>query len=134
MSTAAPAISEKSRGQRFQRATTLQAKFKYLAPVARDEVRNKIHSTTICGSEVHYYTHFCNVSIQVREPLCLGHEAAGEVVAVGSGASQVNPDFKAGDIVALECVVPCGHCEYCRFGRYNISPAVRFRSSGSKEM
>lgn len=132
MSTTTTATSEKSRGQYLQKAKTLQTVSTDLTPLPSDEVRIAIRSTTICGSDVHYYTHFCNGSIQVQEPLCLGHEAAGEVVAVGSGASQANPDLKVGDIVALECGVPCGQCDYCSSGRYNICPALRFRSSGSK--
>lgn len=132
MSTTTAATSEKSRGQYLQKARTLQVASKDLPPLNSDEVRIAIRSTTICGSDVHYYSHFCNGTIQVREPLCLGHEAAGEVVAVGSVASQANPDLKAGDVVALECGVPCGQCDYCSGGRYNICPALRFRSSGSK--
>lgn len=132
MPTTTAATPEKSRGQYLHKARTLQAASTDLMPLASDEIRVAIRSTTICGSDVHYYTHFCNGSIQVREPLCLGHEAAGEVVAVGSTVSQENPDLKAGDIVALECGVPCGQCDYCSSGRYNICPALRFRSSGSK--
>lgn len=132
MSTTTAATSAKSRGQYLQKAKTLGTASIDLTPLASEEVRVAIRSTTICGSDVHYYTHFCNGSIQVREPLCLGHEAAGEVVAVGSGVPQANPYLKAGDMVALECGVPCGQCDYCRGGRYNICPALRFRSSGSK--
>lgn len=132
MSTTTTATSEKSRGQYLHKAKTLEAASIDLTPLASDEVRVAIRSTTICGSDVHYYTHFCNGSIQVREPLCLGHEAAGEVVAVGPGVPQADPDLRAGDTVALECGVPCGRCDYCRGGRYNICPALRFRSSGSR--
>lgn len=132
MSTTDTTTYEKSRGQYLQKAKTLQTASTDLSPLASDEVRVAIRSTTICGSDVHYYTHFCNGSIHVREPLCLGHEAAGEIVAVGSDVSQANPDLKAGDFVALECGVPCGQCGYCSNGRYNICPALRFRSSGSK--
>lgn len=132
MSTTDSTTYEKSRGQFLRKAKTLQTASTDLSPLASDEVRVAIRSTTICGSDVHYYTHFCNGSIQVREPLCLGHEAAGEIVAVGSDVCQANPDLKAGDFVALECGVSCGQCDYCSNGRYNICPALRFRSSGSK--
>ena len=132
MSTRTITCAEKSRGQYLHEAKALKLESRELVVLASDEIRIAIRSTTICGSDVHYYTHFCNGSIQVREALCLGHEAAGQVVAVGSKASQASPSLKVGDAVALECGVPCGQCAHCRSGRYNICPDLRFRSSGSK--
>ncbi|OBT71802.1 hypothetical protein VF21_09337 [Pseudogymnoascus sp. 05NY08] len=132
MSNSTIISSEKSRGQYLHEAKALKLESRELASLASDEVRIAIRSTTICGSDVHYYTHFCNGSIQVREALCLGHEAAGQVVAVGTLASQARPGLKVGDTVALECGVPCKQCAHCRSGRYNICPDLRFRSSGSK--
>ena len=55
----------------------------------------------------------------------MGHESAGVIIAVGSGVTNV----KAGDKVALEVGLPCGQCERCREGRYNICKGVKFRSS-----
>lgn len=46
-------------------------------------------------------------------PMALGHEAAGEVVAVGSG----DHGFAAGDHVALAFVPACGECRFCAAGR-----------------
>ncbi|EPE08050.1 sorbitol dehydrogenase [Ophiostoma piceae UAMH 11346] len=122
--------TETSRGQYLQQPKSLKLEARSLEPLAADSVRIAIRSTTICGSDVHYYTHFANGSIQVKEALCLGHESAGQIVAVGSGVS----DYTVGDSVALECGVPCSkpECAHCRSGRYNICPALRFRSSGSK--
>ncbi|RPA98361.1 GroES-like protein [Choiromyces venosus 120613-1] len=91
------------------------------------ELQIEIKSTTLCGSDLHYYTHYRNGDIHVREPLVLGHEASGIVIAVGSGE---NGKWKVGDRVALEVGVPCGDCAECLCGRYNICAAVRFRSSG----
>ncbi|KIV99419.1 uncharacterized protein PV09_08957 [Verruconis gallopava] len=93
------------------------------------DVQVQLRSVTLCGSDVHYHRHYRNGSIQVREPLCLGHEAAGIVTAVGSS---VRSDLKVGDAVALECGIPCGACDLCHNGRYNVCPQLRFRSSGSK--
>ena len=132
MSTVAIAAVEKSRGQYLHEARALKLETRELAHLASDEIRISIRSTTICGSDAHYYTHFRNGSIQVLEALCLGHEAAGQVVAVGSKVSQAGSNLKVGDAVALECGVPCGACVLCRSGRYNICPELRFRSSASK--
>jgi alcohol dehydrogenase len=46
-------------------------------------------------------------------PMVLGHEAAGEVVQCGSGAS----GFAAGDRVVFSFVPSCGHCTPCAAGR-----------------
>ena len=89
------------------------------------ELQVAIKATGLCGSDLHYYQHYRNGDLQVREPLCLGHESAGQVVAVGS---QVD-GFSVGDRVALEVGIPCGRCERCLEGRYNICPHLRFRSS-----
>jgi Zn-dependent alcohol dehydrogenase len=46
-------------------------------------------------------------------PMALGHEAAGEVVAAGSGDSA----FSEGDRVVLAFVPACGRCHFCLLGR-----------------
>jgi threonine dehydrogenase-like Zn-dependent dehydrogenase len=53
------------------------------APSA-NEVQVAIHSTGLCGSDLHYYNHNRNGDILVREPLTLGHESSGIVTAIGS--------------------------------------------------
>ncbi|PPJ53620.1 hypothetical protein CBER1_00862 [Cercospora berteroae] len=95
------------------------------APEA-NEVQIRIASTGLCGSDLHYYSHFRNGDILVREPLSLGHESSGIVAAVGSAVT----NFQPGDRVALEVGLPCEKCQRCQEGRYNICPNVRFRSSG----
>lgn len=89
------------------------------------ELQIAIKATGLCGSDLHYYQHYRNGDIQVREPLCLGHESAGVVVDLGS---QVD-GFNVGDRVALEVGLPCGACERCGEGRYNICQQLKFRSS-----
>ena len=37
----------------------------------------------ICGSDLHYYRHGGFGTVRVREPMTLGHEIAGVVVALG---------------------------------------------------
>ena len=81
--------------------------------------------TGICGSDLHYYQHFRNGDIQVREPMSLGHESAGVIVAIGNAVSSLH----VGDVVALEVGVPCGSCDRCAENRYNICAGMRFRSS-----
>jgi L-iditol 2-dehydrogenase len=98
---------------------------RHLPPPNADEVTVAVQSTSICGSDLHYYSHYRNGDIIVREPMTLGHESAGIVTALGSGISHL----KIGDKVALEVGEPCGECALCKEGRYNICKGLRFRSS-----
>ncbi|KAI5370831.1 Putative alcohol dehydrogenase, zinc-type, GroES-like superfamily, NAD(P)-binding domain superfamily [Septoria linicola] len=107
-------------------AKDLRVESRTVSPPEADEVQIRIASTGLCGSDLHYYSHFRNGDILVREPLSLGHESSGVITAVGSSVK----DFQTGDKVALEVGLPCEKCQRCQEGRYNICPNVRFRSSG----
>ncbi|KAI0097965.1 alcohol dehydrogenase [Nemania sp. FL0031] len=131
-STPTQAYSQESKGQYLHRAKDLRIETRSLPPLAPDEVQVTIRSTTLCGSDLHYYTHFANGDILVREPLCLGHESSGEVTSLGADVSAIHPSLRVGDSVALEVGVPCGDCDKCQNQRYNVCPQLRFRSSGSK--
>jgi L-iditol 2-dehydrogenase len=90
-------------------------------PGPRD-VLVKVMAVGVCGSDVHYYEHGRIGPYVVQKPIILGHECAGIVVACGSDVTRVRP----GDRVAVEPGVTCGVCEYCKAGRYNLCPDVRF--------
>lgn len=85
------------------------------------EVRVKLAAVGVCGSDVHYYEEGRIGDQIVEYPTLLGHEAAGVIDAVGAGV-----DWPPGTRVAIEPAVPCGQCECCHSGRYNICPNVRF--------
>ncbi|KAI9717009.1 MAG: hypothetical protein M1812_004944 [Candelaria pacifica] len=106
-------------------AHDLRVENRILEAPSPSELQVSIRSTGLCGSDLHYYHHNRNGDIIVREPLSLGHESAGVVVAVGCDTS----NFKIGDKVALEVGLPCGDCARCGEGRYNICKGMRFRSS-----
>ncbi|KAL3458348.1 chaperonin 10-like protein [Aspergillus heterothallicus] len=116
-----------SKGQYLHGPKTLVLEERPLATPGSDEVQIAIRSTTLCGSDVHYYTYHRNGSIQVKEPLCGGHEAAGQIIAVGAGVS----GLQVGDNVAIESGVACSDCVKCAKGQYNVCPHLRFRSSGA---
>lgn len=103
----------------------LRLESRTIRPPNPTEAQIRVLYTGLCGSDLHYYTHYRNGDIQCREPLTLGHESSGLVVAVGAQVS----NLKVGDKVALEVGLPCGICEYCKEGRYNICPEMKFRSS-----
>ena len=70
----------------------------------------------ICGSDLHWYDESRIGEAVLTQPLVLGHEAAGRIVA--------GP--RAGARVALDPQVPCGACETCGAGRGHLCPQVRF--------
>ncbi|QDY71103.1 NAD(P)-dependent alcohol dehydrogenase [Qingshengfaniella alkalisoli] len=86
------------------------------------DVRIKTHTVGICGSDVHYYTHGKIGHFVVKEPMVLGHEAAGTVVACGDEVS----DLKLGDRVCMEPGIPDTDSRASKLGIYNVDPAVRF--------
>ena len=87
-----------------------------------NEVLVEIRAVGVCGSDVHYYEEGRIGSFVVEEPLILGHESMGTVVALGENATR----HEVGDRVTLEPGVPDGTCRECRAGRYNLCPNVRF--------
>lgn len=86
------------------------------------DLRIKMHTVGICGSDVHYYTHGGIGQFIVREPMILGHEASGTVTEVGAEVT----GFKPGDRVCMEPGIPDPNSRASRLGMYNIDPAVRF--------
>ena len=91
------------------------------APKA-DEVLVKLEYVGICGSDMHYYETGAIGDYVGKPPFVLGHEPGGTVVEVGSHVTHL----KVGDKVALEPGKTCGHCEFCRQGKYNLCPDVVF--------
>jgi len=90
-----------------------------------DEVLIRIKSVGICGSDIHYYKEGRIGSFVVEKPLILGHEAAGEIIDIGSNVRFL----KVGDRVALEPGIPCRKCIYCKKGRYNLCPEISFMAT-----
>ena len=92
-------------------------------PVPEDEeVLVKLEYVGICGSDLHYYEKGAIGNYVVKPPFVLGHEAGGVVVETGKAVKNLKP----GDRVALEPGKTCGHCEFCKTGRYNLCPDVVF--------
>ena len=87
-----------------------------------DEVLVKIEHVGVCGSDLHYFEAGGIGRNIVHPPFVLGHEAGGTVVEVGKNVTHL----KVGDKVALEPGKTCGHCEFCKTGRYNLCPDVIF--------
>ena len=86
------------------------------------DVRIRLHTVGICGSDVHYYTHGAIGPFILREPMILGHEASGTVTEIGAEVGHL----AVGDRVCMEPGIPDPASRASRLGMYNIDPAVRF--------
>ncbi|HYF00792.1 MAG TPA: alcohol dehydrogenase catalytic domain-containing protein, partial [Planctomycetota bacterium] len=80
-----------------------------------DEVVVRVRASGVCGSDLLGYL---GKSKKRVPPLVLGHEIAGEVAAVGSGAR----DLPIGAAVTILPLHTCGTCRPCRRGRTNLCP------------
>lgn len=89
------------------------------------EIVVKVEYVGICGSDVHFYETGCIGVTPIIGKHVLGHECAGIVTDVGEGVSHL----ETGDRVALEPGEGCGECEFCKSGRYNLCPDMKFISS-----
>ncbi|RQU84347.1 NAD(P)-dependent alcohol dehydrogenase [Burkholderia cenocepacia] len=90
--------------------------------VGPGDVRIKVHTVGVCGSDVHYYVHGGIGPFRVDAPMVLGHEASGTVVETGSGVTHL----RVGDRVCMEPGVPRLDSPATLRGLYNLDPDVRF--------
>jgi (R,R)-butanediol dehydrogenase/meso-butanediol dehydrogenase/diacetyl reductase len=93
------------------------------------EVKIKVATCGICGSDLHEYLAGPIFIPTSTHPLTghsgttiLGHEFTGTVVAVGRGVTKV----KVGDLVAPDACQHCGECLACRMGKYNVCEKLAF--------
>jgi L-idonate 5-dehydrogenase len=98
-----------------------------LAPEAMGpaQVTVAVKAGGICGSDMHYYRHGGFGTVRVKEPMILGHEVAGEIVAVADDV----PGLQVGDRVAVNPSRPCRACRYCLEGLPNHCENMRFYGS-----
>jgi len=87
-----------------------------------DDVRIRIHTVGICGSDVHYYQNGRIGNFVVAVPMVLGHEASGTVIEAGANVRGLKPD----DRVCMEPGIPDLSSKATLLGLYNLDPAVRF--------
>lgn len=80
--------------------------------IGDDEVLIKVHCTAICGSDIHILDWDAWSEKRIKPPVTLGHEVAGDIVAVGKNVK----DRKCGDRVSCETHIPCGECYFCKNG------------------
>ena len=104
---------------------TIEVKDSVVPAIGPDDVLVKMEYCGVCGSDVEFFAHGCIGTNQVKYPFILGHEVSGIIDAVGENVKNV----KVGQPVVIEPGIPCGQCEFCRQGRYNICANMKFMSS-----
>ncbi|BBI32150.1 zinc-dependent alcohol dehydrogenase [Cohnella abietis] len=92
------------------------------------EVRIRIHSVGICGSDVHGME--ADGGARRVPGLVIGHESAGQIEAVGPDAGP----WKVGDRVAIDPQLSCGYCYACERGWKNLCENGVTIGSSRKQM
>ncbi len=87
------------------------------APFASEAVV-RVHACSICGSDLHA---FHGKHPRLTFPRVLGHEFAGEIVALGKDVR----NFRIGERVCCDIDLACGVCGPCREGRSNICERLK---------
>ncbi|GAB4550551.1 MAG: sorbitol dehydrogenase [Anaerolineae bacterium] len=88
-----------------------------------DEAVVDVTAVGVCGSDLHNYLLGNVGGVSASEPLVLGHEAAGVVVAVGKNARD---SLRVGQRVAIDPATPCLHCEFCEHGQHHLCLNLQF--------
>ncbi|MEV7137429.1 L-idonate 5-dehydrogenase [Streptomyces tauricus] len=87
----------------------------------------------VCGSDLHYWRHGGVGDFRLREPMILGHEIVGTVLAYGTGADTDAGGTPApGTEVAVHPATPCGACPECAAGRRNVCRDTRYLGSAAR--
>jgi threonine 3-dehydrogenase len=81
-----------------------------------NDVLIKMRKTAICGTDMHIWHWDDWARRTIKVPMAVGHEYAGEIVAVGSEVR----GLAVGDRVSGEGHITCGHCRNCRAGRRHL--------------
>ncbi|MDE3240556.1 MAG: L-idonate 5-dehydrogenase [Paracoccaceae bacterium] len=89
------------------------------------QMRLRLATGGVCGSDLHYYNHGGFGAVRLKEPMILGHEVSATVEAIGPGVE----GFAPGQLVAVSPSRPCGGCRYCREGLPNHCENMRFYGS-----
>jgi len=84
--------------------------------VGPNDVKIKIHKTSICGTDVHIYNWDEWSAKTIKPGTIIGHEYCGEIIEVGSAVTE----YKVGQICTGEGHVTCGTCRNCREGKKHL--------------
>ncbi len=89
------------------------------------QVLVRIETGGVCGSDLHYYQHGGFGPVRLKEPMILGHEVSGRIVALGPDVTGLTE----GGRVAVSPSRPCHACRFCHAGQPNHCLNMRFYGS-----
>ena len=83
---------------------------------AAGEVRLRVLSVGLCGSDLHWFSHGAIGDARIARPLVLGHEIA----------AVIDEGPRRGTRVAVDPADPCGVCPICEGGHEELCVTMRF--------
>ena len=86
-----------------------------------DDVVVRVHTTGVCGTDLHIYQWDKWAQSTVPTPMTIGHEFSGTIAAVGTNVS----GFEVGELVGAEGHVVCGKCRNCLAGKRHLCQDTR---------
>ena len=124
MKTKAAVLYEMGLTRPFTGSNPLKVEELTLDPPGINEVVVKIKAVGLCHSDLSVI----DGNRPRPLPMVLGHEAAGEVIELGSGVKKL----KIGDHVVFTFLPSCGSCNYCQTGRAALcEPGAKANADGT---
>lgn len=87
------------------------------------EVVIKVGAATTCGTDLKVWRRGGHAKM-LKPPTKFGHEAAGEIVALGKGVA----GWKVGDRVVANNSAPCMNCFFCQREEYSLCPNLTWNN------
>ncbi len=81
-----------------------------------DQILIRVHTTGICGTDLHIYQWDDWARANIPTPMTVGHEFAGHIASMGSNVA----GFSEGALAGAEGHVVCGQCRNCLAGRRHL--------------
>jgi L-iditol 2-dehydrogenase len=115
-------ISETMKAQLFYGPGDVRFEETEIPEVGPREALVAIKSALTCGSDLKTYRR--GHPTMIVKGSVFGHEWAGDIVELGSGAE----DFSVGDRVVAVNSVPCYRCYYCKLSRYSMCENITYNN------
>ena len=87
--------------------------------IKENEVLIRVSYAGICGTDQHIFLGEFHPRTHI--PFIPGHEFTGTIVETGKAVK----DYKAGDRVAVDPIIWCGHCPACRIGHFPACTSLK---------
>lgn len=90
---------------------------------APGEIVIRVGAATTCGTDLKVWRRGGHAKM-LKLPTLFGHEAAGQIVAVGPGVT----GWKEGDRVVANNSAPCYNCFFCKKREYSLCTSLSFNN------